>query len=130
VVANNEPASIRDSVALIRLLGARKDGACIHVLANMVSGAREGERVFQWILESLGDTRSAILSYAGFVPSDDLLRKAVVSRNTVVSAAAFTRLCRQVHRWPRSRHAHGHIEFFVERLLQHETSRWRYCHER
>ena len=125
VIAKNEPASIRDCVAQIRLLNNRNAIAHFHVLANMVSTAREGKDLYRKILELLGDDRHAVISYAGFVPCDDSLQKAVASRKAVIaayprskSALAINALARRVTRWPRPGSPHGQLEFFVERILQ------------
>jgi flagellar biosynthesis protein FlhG len=125
VVVNNEPTSIRDSVALIKLLNVRNSTARIHILANMVQGAKEGNGIFQRILESMDHTQNAIISYAGYIPYDDAVRKAVASHRAVVtafphsrSALALTELGKQVRRWPVPCYPHGQLEFFVERLLQ------------
>lgn len=128
VVANNEPTSIRDSVALIKLLNSRNTTAYIHVLANMAPNAREGDEIFQNILDSLPDMQNMIISYAGCIPYDDALRRSAASRKAVVtaypnsiSAEALRRLGKQLRRWPRAQYPNGRLEFFVERLFQHKN---------
>jgi len=124
-IAKNEPASIRDCVAQIRLLNNRNSIGHFHVLANMVLTAREGKELYREILELLGDDHTAVISYAGFIPYDDSLRKAVTSRKAVIaaypeskSALAIDALARRATRWPRPDFPHGQLEFFVERMLQ------------
>jgi len=125
VIATNEPASVRDCVAQIRLLNDRNAIAHFHILANMVRTAREGRELYRIIMEQLGDEHHAVISYAGFVPWDDSMRKAVTSRKAVIaacpeskSALAINALARRTGRWSRPGAPHGRIEFFVERILQ------------
>lgn len=125
VVTDSEPASIRDCVAQIRHLNKTNAIAHFHVLANMVLTARDGSELFKRILELLGDEQNIVLSYAGFVPRDDLLRKAVSRRKAVIcaspqsgSSVAINNLARRVLRWRRPDVPHGQLEFFVERILQ------------
>jgi flagellar biosynthesis protein FlhG len=128
VIAKNEPSSIRDCVAQIRLLNNRNAIAHFHVLANMVHAARDGLELYEKILELLGDDHITAISYAGFVPHDDLLQEAVISRRAVIdaypgspSALAIHALAQSVARWPRPGSPHGHLEFFVERILQQNS---------
>lgn len=125
VIAKNEPASIRDCVAQIKLLNNRNAIAHFHVLANMVHTARDGLDLYSKILELLGDDHIAAISYAGFVPYDNSLHKAVTSHKAVIdaypeskSALAINALARRAARWPRPGFPHGQLEFFVERILQ------------
>jgi flagellar biosynthesis protein FlhG len=126
VVTDNEPASIRDCVAQIRHLNKTNAIAHFHVLANMVLTARDGSELFKRILHLLGDDQNIVISYAGFVPHDELLRKAVFRRKAVISAypearsaIAIRNLARRMIRWRRPDTPHGQLEFFVERILQH-----------
>jgi flagellar biosynthesis protein FlhG len=128
VVVDNEPASLRDGIALIKLLHSEYGVVRFHVLANMVRTAREGDVLFAGILDLLADQHEVLVSYAGFVPHDDALRRAVVLHQAVVdafprsrSAMALRNLARRVNGWPRQNFPRGHLEFFIERLLHHNN---------
>jgi flagellar biosynthesis protein FlhG len=61
----------------------------------------------------------------GYVPEDDYLRKSVKKQRAVFeafprskSAQAFANLADKANKWPMPISAAGHIEFFVERLIQ------------
>jgi flagellar biosynthesis protein FlhG len=65
------------------------------------------------------------LEFMGVVPHDDYLRKAVRKQRAVVqayprsrSAVAFKNLAQKTEKWPVPSAAGGHLEFFVERLIQ------------
>jgi flagellar biosynthesis protein FlhG len=64
------------------------------------------------------------LEFAGSVPFDDYLRRAVQQQTAVVeafpsslSADAFKNLALKADRWSVPSAARGHLEFFVERLV-------------
>lgn len=129
VVVCNEPASIRDSIAQIEMLSADYGIHRFRILANMVAGAREGKVVFRKIVATLADDHRQVLSYAGYIPRDQHLLEAIAGRTPVVSAfprsraaMALANLARQVMSWPQPVQAGGHVEFFVERLIQNENS--------
>ena len=129
VVVCNEPASIHDSVARIEMLSAEFGINRFRILANMVNSARDGRALFSRVLAEFSDDHAQVLSYAGFVPRDECLVEALNARTSVVSAfprsrsaMALLNLARQVISWPQPAQAGGHVEFFVERLIQNENS--------
>jgi flagellar biosynthesis protein FlhG len=98
------------------------------ILASMVRTAGEGDKVFRSIQGLTAADHSIICSYAGFIPFDENLRKAVSQHQAVVDAfprsrvaMAFRNLARRVIALPRPDRAGGHLEFFVERLIQNEN---------
>ncbi len=124
VIVGNEPASLKDGIALIKLLHAEYGVARFHVLASMVQTAREGDELFAKILDLLAERHDVLVSYTGFVPYDDALHRAVLHHQAVVdafprsrSAMALRNLARRVGGWPRQNSPRGHLEFFIERLL-------------
>jgi flagellar biosynthesis protein FlhG len=124
VVMDNEPASLGDGIALIKLLHSEYGVARFHVIANRVQTAREGDELFARILDLLVEPHDVLVSYAGFIPLDDALRQAELQRQAVVdafprsrSAMALRNLARRVGGWPRQNSPRGHLEFFIERLL-------------
>jgi flagellar biosynthesis protein FlhG len=124
VVVSNERASLRDGIAHIKLLHAEYGVARFHVIANMVKTAREGDELFASILGMLAEQHDVLVSYAGFIPFDDALRRAVLQHQAVIdafprsrSAMALRNLARRVGGWPRQNAPRGNLEFFIERLL-------------
>jgi len=128
VVVCNEPASLRDSAAQIRMLSSEYGVSRFRILASMVNTADEGNEVYRSIQGLTAADHSIICSYAGFIPFDENLRKAVSLHRAVVdafphssAAMAFRNLARRVIALPRPDRAGGHLEFFVERLFQNEN---------
>jgi len=125
VVVCDEPASLTDAYALIKLLSTQHGVSRFRVLANMVRRARDGRELFGKLLAVCDQYLDVVLEFAGVVPFDDYLRRAVQQRASVLEAyprspAAFAlrQLAEQVERWPRPRGASGHLEFFFERVVQ------------
>jgi flagellar biosynthesis protein FlhG len=128
VVACNEPASIRDCIAQIRLFSSEYGVVRFRILANRVESAYEAQALFQQVISGFTDNHDAQLSYAGYIPNDENLRKAVAQHEVLVdvlprsrAALAFRHLASRVAGWPRPECAGGHIEFFVERLIRNEN---------
>jgi flagellar biosynthesis protein FlhG len=125
VVVCDEPASLADAYALIKLLSTRHGVSRFHVLCNMVRRSRDGRELFGKLLAVCDQYLDVVLEFAGAVPFDDYLRRAVQARQPVLeayprspSAHALRQLAEQVERWPRARGVRGHVEFFFERMLQ------------
>ncbi len=125
VVVCDEPASITDAYALIKLLSREHGVRRFRVVANMVESARNGREVYEKISRVTDRFLDVSLDYCGHVPSDPYLRKAVQQQRAVVeayprcrAAQAFRSLAEQTARWPAPTAAGGRLEFFVERLVQ------------
>ncbi|HET6470669.1 MAG TPA: MinD/ParA family protein [Pseudomonadales bacterium] len=124
VVVCNEPTSITDAYALIKVLSTNYGIARVRVLANMVRTAQEGKSVFAKLLTVTERFLDVALEYAGMIPFDEHVRRAVQRQRAVVDAypsakasQAFMDLAREVDRWPVPAAPRGHLEFFVERLV-------------
>ncbi|MGA7800589.1 MAG: MinD/ParA family protein [Gammaproteobacteria bacterium] len=125
VVVCDEPASITDAYALIKLLSREYGLERFRVLANMTRSAQEGRDLFNKISRVTDRYLDVTLEYLGTVPHDEYLRKAVQKQRAVVdayprsrAAMAFKNLAQKADRWPVPTGAGGHLEFFVERLIQ------------
>lgn len=124
VVVCDEPASITDAYALIKVLSRDFGVTHFRVLANMVSSSLEGRELYNKIAKVTDRYLDVCLQYMGAVPYDEYLRKALQRQRAVVdifpsspSARAFKSLAAQADNWPVPRGARGRLEFFVERLI-------------
>ena len=129
VVVNDEPASLTDAYALIKVLHRTHGMRRFHVLANRATGAGSGELLFRKLERVTSRFLDVLLEYAGEIPDDALVRSAIRAQRCVVDAypsssasRAFARLAARAARWstPGSR---GNVEFFIERLLPRATPR-------
>jgi len=124
VVVCDEPTSITDAYALIKILSRDYDIRRFHILANMTRSPHEGRELFNKLARVADRFLDVTLDYFGTVPYDDYLRKAVRKQCAVIeaypecwSATTFKSLAGKVEKWPDPQAARGHIEFFMERLI-------------
>ncbi len=124
VVVCDEPASITDAYALIKLMSRQYGIRRFQVLANMASSVQEGRHLFEKLVKVTNRFLDVTLSYYGVLPYDDCMKKAIQKQKTVVqafprsrSAIAFKNLAQRADKWPMPAEASGHLEFFVERLI-------------
>lgn len=125
IVLCDEPSSMTDAYALIKLLHRDCRKHDFRIIANMVRSPEEGRRLFgkfSAVAQRFLDVR---MQYAGSIPFDDLARKATQRQRPVLhaypgspAAVAYRSLAREVNTWPVGQQASGHLEFFVERLVQ------------
>ncbi|MBF0256967.1 MAG: MinD/ParA family protein [Gammaproteobacteria bacterium] len=125
VVVCDEPASITDAYALMKLLNRDYGVERFRILTNMTRGPQEGQELFSKLFRVTERYLDVMLVHAGSIPYDDALRKAVKMQKPVVNAAprsraaqAFKALARKVDGWPLPNGANGQLQFFVERLIQ------------
>jgi len=125
VVVCDEPASITDAYAIIKLLNRDYGHQRFRILANMVRSAQEGRDLYNKMCRVTDRYLDVMLSYMGAIPYDDSLRKAVRAQRPVVQAfprsrvaQGFRNLAKKVESWPQPRGASGQVQFFVERLIQ------------
>jgi len=125
VVVCDEPASITDAYATIKLLSRDHGLYRFRILANMVHSSQEGVELYKKLVKVTNRFLDATLDYMGAVPYDDYLRKAIQKQRSVVDAyprskasIAFKKLAQKTDQWPTPDSASGYLEFFVERLFK------------
>ncbi len=128
VVVCDEPASITDAYALIKLLNREHGVSRFRVLANMVRSAQEGRELYKTMCRVADRYLDVMLSYVGSIPYDNDLRKAVKGQKPIVQAfprsrasQAFKNLAKKTDSWPVPNGVSGHLQFFVERLIQYSN---------
>ena len=125
VVVCDEPASITDAYALIKVLSRERGLHRAHVLANMVRSPVEGRALYDKLARVVERFLPEMsLAFLGAIPQDEALRRAVQKQKPVVeaspsaaAAAAFREIAGRIHRWGRPSTPRGHVEFFAERML-------------
>ena len=125
VVVHDEPASITDAYAFIKVMSKQHNVSRFHVLANMTHDAREGRELFVKLSKATDRFLDVVLNFIGAVPFDGKLRKAIQHQRAVVdafpncpSALAFKRITKQIDDWPETCRNDGQMQFFVERIIQ------------
>ncbi len=128
IVACDEPSSVTDAYALIKVLN-RHGIERFHMVANRIRSRREGQRLHQKLAMATERFLDLNLDFIGAIPEDDRLRRAVQKQLPVVqthpnspSARAFYNLAREIDSWPAPAGKAGGLEFFVERLIEYSTT--------
>jgi flagellar biosynthesis protein FlhG len=128
VVVCDEPASITDAYALIKVLSREHGVDRFQILANQTRKSREGLDLFQKLSKVCDRFLNVGLEFAGCIPYDDYLRRSVREQTAVVdaypaciSSVALKKLASQADKWPMPQGARGHLEFFVERMVRAGT---------
>lgn len=125
VVVCNEPTSLTDAYALIKVMSEEHGVQKFNILANSIRDSQEGLRLFKKLSRVTDYYLDVTLNYMGSVPYDEYLVKAVKKQKAVMqsfpqspSALAFRKLSKVVLTWPVPKSASGYLEFFVERLIK------------
>ncbi len=125
VVVHDEPASITDAYAFIKVMSRKHKVNRFHILANMTHGVREGQELFVKLSKATDRFLDVVLSFLGSIPFDSKLRKAIQHQRAVVDAfphspasLAFKRITKQINNWPLKYQTDGQLKFFVERMIQ------------
>jgi flagellar biosynthesis protein FlhG len=126
----DEPASLTDAYALVKVLSRHHGVSRFRVLTNMVRSPGAGQDLFRRFERVTSRFLDVMLDFAGEIPEDDYLRRAVRAQRTVAdaypasaSAQAFRKLAAKAATWPIPTSPRGNLEFFVERLVQPRTAR-------
>lgn len=124
VVVCDEPSSITDAYALIKLLNLDHGIDRFRVVANMTRTTQEGINLFNKLNAVCDKFLDASLQYVGHIPFDENVRKAVQKRVALMefaprskSANAIRVIAQKLDQWPVPYSAKGHLEFFFERLI-------------
>jgi flagellar biosynthesis protein FlhG len=127
LVVCDEPTSITDCYALMKLL-SRDPGVCMFkVVANMVRTPKEGQQLFSKLSKVTDRFLDVALELVAIVPFDENVRKSVRKQKAIVEAfpdspasIAFQSLATRIGKWPVPNKATGHLEFFIEKLLENK----------
>jgi flagellar biosynthesis protein FlhG len=124
VVVCDEPASITDAYALIKVLSREHGVSRFQILASQTRRSAEGPDLFQKLRRVCDRFLNVTLEFAGSVPFDDYLRRAVQRQTAVVdaypsaiSSLALKNLAVKADTWSVPQGARGHLEFFIERMV-------------
>jgi len=130
MVLCEDPASLTDSDALVKVLSRKHGVRRFRVLANQVRGAGAGAELFRRFERVATRFLDVVLEFAGEIPQDEYLRRSVREQRPVFAAypscpaaRAFGKLAAHVATWPIPAGPRGNLEFFVERLVQRKPAR-------
>ena len=125
IVVTPEPTSITDAYALIKVMFFQHGTKNFVLLPNQVRNEKEALAVYENLSRVVARFMGGIsLAYAGFIPRDNRVPKAVTMRNPVVcsfpdspASMGFMKLARRLLRPIDQEPMDGNIKFFWKRLL-------------
>ena len=124
VVVCDEPTSLTDAYALIKILNRDYGVFRFKIVANMVRDVREGQELFSKLSKVTGRFLDVALELVATVPFDENIRRAVRKQSAIVdafpaspAAVAISQLATKAAGWPIPAQPGGHLEFFVEQLV-------------
>jgi len=125
VVICDEPASLTDAYALVKVLSRQHGVSRFRVLANMTRGVGAGLELFRRFERVAERFLDVVLEFVGEIPEDECLRRAIRAQRPVIeaypgspAALSFKKLAARADTWPVPSGPRGNLEFFVERLVQ------------
>ena len=124
VVVTDEPASITDAYALVKVLSRDYQLTQFRLLANMSRSPAHGKQLYEKFAKVCEQFLDVSIDYLGTVPFDHDLREAVQKQIPVtiykpnsLAAQSFKGMAQQIERWPIPRGVTGYLQFFVENLF-------------
>lgn len=130
IVVCDEPASMTDAYALVKVLSRDHGVTQFRVVANMARQPGEGETLFRKLQRVSAKFLDVALEYVGEIPEDSYLRRSIREQRPVITAfpacpasRAFKKLALKADKWPVPDGPRGNLEFFVERLVRRPQPR-------
>jgi flagellar biosynthesis protein FlhG len=124
VVVCDEPTSITDAYALIKLLNREHQVYKFKVAANMVRSLKEGHELFAKLSKVTDRFLDVSLELSAIIPFDENVRKSVRRQKAIVeafpkspAAVAYRTLAARIATWPVPVQPSGNLMFFVEQLF-------------
>lgn len=125
VVVCDEPSSITDAYALMKILSRDHGVEKFKIVANMVRNMKEGQELFAKLSRVTDRFLDVSLELVATVPYDENVRKAARKQKAFIdvfpkspASMAVKGLALKAIKWPVPANASGHLEFFLEQLLQ------------
>lgn len=124
MVVCDEPTSLTDAYALIKLLNREHGVFKFKIVANMVRNMREGQELFAKLSKVTNRFLDVALELVATIPYDENIRKSVRKQKAIVdafpaspAAVAIKGLAGKALEWPIPNQPGGHLEFFLEQLI-------------
>lgn len=128
VVVCDEPASITDAYAMIKVLNKDFGIQRMHVLSNQAKSIQQGRELYMKLSKVSDKYLEVALDYMGAIPYDDYLKKSVQKQKCVTdlfprspASLAFRQIAKKAQGWPIPKTIEGHLEFFIERLINYNN---------
>ncbi len=130
LVVCDEPTSITDAYALVKVLSRNHGVSRFRVLANRTRSPGQGESLFAKLERVTDRFLDVTLEYAGEIPEDPFLQRSIREQKPVAiaypsspAALGFKKLAALADKWPVPEGPRGNLEFFMERLVRRVAPR-------
>ena len=125
IVVCDEPASLTDAYALIKVLSREYGVRRFRMVANRVATVQQGRDLSEKLTRVSDRFLEVGIEFAAAIPEDEFLQRAIRRQQAVVeaypgsrSALAFKNLAQAADKWVNTAEIGGHLEFFTERRLR------------
>ncbi len=127
VVVCNEPASITDAYATIKVIHQSNQRRRFRILVNQCESEFEALELFNRLVAVTDRFLDVTLELVGAIPFDLNIKASLQRRNACVAtypncaaALAFKKLADTADKWPMPDAASGELEFFLERIIERD----------
>jgi len=129
VIATNEPTSITDAYAMMKVMSREYGTRYFKLIVNMVDSAADGKKVYASLSGALDKfLKNVVLAYVGYIPYDRQLQQAVQKRGLVMdyfpdsaSAQAINEIAVILGKRPLKNSTNGNLTFFMSKVFQTTT---------
>ncbi|HEX5123912.1 MAG TPA: MinD/ParA family protein [Rhodanobacteraceae bacterium] len=125
IVVCDEPASLTDAYALVKVLSREYGVRRFRMVANRVATVQQGRDLCEKLTRVSDRFLEVGIEFAAAIPEDEFLQRAIRRQQAVVeaypgsrSALAFKNLAQAADKWVSTTEIGGHLEFFTERRLR------------
>ncbi len=125
VVVCDEPTSITDAYATIKVLNKFHGVSKFKIIANMVNSPREGELLFKKLFNVASAYLEVNLELLGIISYDNFLKRSVKQQKAVIDAYPQSRVAKEFYKiaenimlLPNNYSSSGNLSFFIERLVE------------
>lgn len=124
VVANDDPASLADAYAMIKVLNKSYHVDKFKILINRVDSCSQANQIFAKLTSVADRYLSVVLQLIGWINDEPLVKKAQKQQNALVcaypssqGAKRMTELAQSIAALPSDAKLDGNSQFFVQRFL-------------
>ncbi len=126
VIATNEPTSITDAYAMMKVMSQEYGTRRFKLVVNMVDAESDAKKVYASLSGALDKfLKNVVLEYAGFIPFDRTLQRAVQKRSLVLdtnpdcpAAGQIVDLALKIAKAPKTQNSTGTLTFFMNRVFE------------
>ncbi|OGR35875.1 MAG: flagellar synthesis regulator FleN, partial [Desulfobacula sp. RIFOXYB2_FULL_45_6] len=129
VIATNEPTSITDAYAMMKVMSREYGTRYFKLIVNMVDSAADAKKVYASLSGALDKfLKNVVLEYVGHIPFDRQLQQAVQKRGLVMDRFPDSASARAIHeiavilgKRPLKNNSNGNLTFFMSKVFQTTT---------